>query len=154
MPLSSFLRRQESRQKTFISILWIPAFAGMTVCYFSAKALKPHVWIPACAGMTPFMQTCRRTDEIPQNVPHPLLQYSISGTITRLSSGGKNAQTKNTQRNQKTFSRHGKRKSNAPTQWDESPGISAYQKTTPESARNDRRCQSRNSKNCERADSI
>jgi hypothetical protein len=38
MPLTPFLRRQEPRQKTFISTLWIPAFAGMTVYYFSAKA--------------------------------------------------------------------------------------------------------------------
>jgi hypothetical protein len=27
--ISSFLRRQESRQKIFISTLWIPAFAEM-----------------------------------------------------------------------------------------------------------------------------
>jgi len=43
MSLTSFLRRQESRQKTFISTLWIPAFAGMAVYYFSAKALNCRV---------------------------------------------------------------------------------------------------------------
>jgi hypothetical protein len=44
--IPSFLRRQEFRETGIKLLVWIPAFAGMTVHYFLAKALdlfpNPH----------------------------------------------------------------------------------------------------------------